>query len=261
MNMETITAMITEIQRFSVHDGPGIRTSVFFKGCPLHCSWCHNPECISPKTETMFYPEKCIRCGKCSEGCFSGAKVVCGKTYTSDEVISEILRDADYYRQDGGMTLTGGEPLLQAKFLKELIPKCKQLKINVALESCMFLWDDEVFSQTDYLMADLKIWDPSKHKLYTGADNSVIKENILKADKIGMPILLRTPVVKDINDTQAEILKIRNFAKTLRHIVGYELLPYHPLGILKRKALGIDVNEYDHPDKETMEKLKGYAQL
>lgn len=259
--MEKEVAIITEIQRFSIHDGLGIRTSVFFKGCPLRCSWCHNPECISPKTQVMYYPEKCINCGKCSEGCFSGAKVLCGEKYTVKDLLSKILQDKSYYKNDGGVTLTGGEPLEQASFLKNFIPACKEHKIHVAMESCMFIWDKNIFSQADYLMSDLKIWDNEKHIRFTGVSNAKIKENILKADELGIPILLRTPVVKGINDTKEEIQNIRNFAKSLKHVVGYELLPYHPLGIPKRKALGMPVEEFSQPEKETMETLKKYADL
>ena len=150
---------------------------------------------------------------------------------------------------------------MQATFLKQFIPLCKEQKINVAIESCMFIWDQTVFSQTDFLMADLKIWDTEKHKFYTGANNETIKENILKADELGIPILLRTPVIKGINDTADEITNICNFAKSLKHIIGYELLPYHPLGIPKRSALGLPIVHYDHPSKEEMEKLKKYAHI
>ena len=109
--------LITEVQRFSVHDGPGIRTTVFFKGCPLRCAWCHNPECISPSPEELFYPEKCIGCGKCREGCFAGARVPCGRRIGQAELMRLILADRPYYGQDGGVTFSGGEPLLQADFL------------------------------------------------------------------------------------------------------------------------------------------------
>ena len=157
--------------------------------------------------------------------------------------------------------LTGGEPLEQASFLKNFIPACKEHKIHVAMESCMFIWDKNIFSQADYLMSDLKIWDNEKHIRFTGVSNAKIKENILKADELGIPILLRTPVVKGINDTKEEIQNIRNFAKSLKHVVGYELLPYHPLGIPKRKALGMPVEEFSQPEKEIMETLKKYADL
>jgi pyruvate formate lyase activating enzyme len=259
--MDKNNGVITEIQRFSVHDGPGIRTSVFFKGCPLHCAWCHNPECISSKIETLQYAEKCIGCGKCDEGCFSGAKVVCGKNYTKEKLLSIILQDKDYYKEKGGVTFTGGEPLLQKNFLKEIISLCKQNNINVALESCMILWDEEIFSSIDYLMADLKIWNDEKHKLYTKVSNEKIKENLRRFDSLGIPIHLRTPVVVGINDNKEEITAVATFAKSLKNLVKYELLPYHALGEQKYRALGLIPPDFTSPSKEVMEDLKKYAEL
>lgn len=253
--------IITEIQRFCIHDGPGIRTSVFFKGCPLRCSWCHNPECISPKIQTFSYPEKCIRCNMCEDGCFSGAKVVCGKRYTRDELFLALLQDKDYYKANGGVTFTGGEPLLQKEFLKEMITLCKQHNLHVALESCMFIWDEEIFSSVDYLMADLKIWDNEKHIAHTGVSNEKIKENLRRFDKLGIPIHLRTPVVKGINDTEEEIAAIAEFARFLKNTVNYELLPYHALGEGKYRALGLIPPDFETPSKEQMETLKKYVKL
>ena len=115
--------IVADIQRNSIHDGPGIRTTVFLKGCPLNCAWCHNPECISFTPQIMYYPEKCIGCGYCEKGCFSGARVMCGKEMNLQEVMNEILLDKDYYGEDGGVTISGGEPFAQRSFLNELIDK------------------------------------------------------------------------------------------------------------------------------------------
>ena len=117
--------MITEIERFSIHDGPGIRTVVFLKGCPLHCDWCHNSECISFEKQELYYPEKCIGCGKCTEGCYAGARVLCGQEMTPYEVLKEILQDRAYYGETGGLTLSGGEPMAHPTFSKELLRLCK----------------------------------------------------------------------------------------------------------------------------------------
>ena len=117
--------LIADIRRASFHDGAGIRTTVFFKGCPLRCAWCHNPECISTEPQELFYRERCIGCGCCAEGCFSGARVICGKKMRAEEVLREILLDRPYYDENGGVTFTGGEPLMQADFLKECIALCQ----------------------------------------------------------------------------------------------------------------------------------------
>ena len=253
--------MVTEIQRFCIHDGPGIRTSVFFKGCPLRCAWCHNPECISPKKQTLYYSEKCISCNQCDKGCFSGAKVSCGKEYTKDKLLKLILQDKDYYKENGGVTFTGGEPLLQKDFLKEMISLCKQNGLHIALESCMFIFDEDIFSSIDYLMADLKIWDPQKHLQYTGVSNEKVKENLRRFDKFGIPIHLRTPVICGVNDSKEEISSISAFAKSLRNLAKYELLPYHALGGQKYQALGLPSPIFKTPSKEEMEILKSHAKL
>ena len=157
--MSDLKAIVTEIERSSFEDGPGLRTVVFFKGCPLHCKWCHNPECISPEPQMMFYPEKCIGCGLCEKGCFAGAKVLCGKEMTAEEIFSQILLDKDYYVKDGGVTFSGGEPMMQPQMLKSLILKCKSAGIKTAIETSLCIFDCEVLSQIDFVMADFKILD------------------------------------------------------------------------------------------------------
>ncbi len=256
-----IFGIISEIQRFSVHDGPGIRTTVFFKGCPLSCRWCHNPECISTEPEYMLYPEKCIGCGRCSEGCFAGARVLCGKQYSVEELMREILRDRSYYGEGGGVTFSGGEPLMQSEFLSEAIKACRKEGIHVAIETSMLLWNDEVFGNVDYIMADFKIFDSGKHREYTGVPNEKIRENIKRADSLGVPIVVRTPVMVGVNDTAEEISAIRDEIKTLGNIVKYELLPYHSLGLSKYAAIGRESAEFITPTNEEMERLREYADL
>ena len=128
-------AIVADIQHASLHDGPGIRTTVFFKGCPLNCAWCHNPECIEKVPQTLNYPEKCIGCGECEKGCFAGAKVICGKEMSAEEIFNEILLDYNYYGEDGGVTFSGGEPLLYPEVIKEVIHLCKNHNIN-----CLFFF-------------------------------------------------------------------------------------------------------------------------
>ena len=250
--------MIADIQRASIHDGDGVRTTVFFKGCPLSCRWCHNPECISFEKEILYYPEKCIHCGMCDKGCFSGARVVCGKSMTADEVLSEIMLDVPYYGKNGGVTFSGGEPFAQGKFLNACIDKCRENKINCAVETSLIYFDENVFRKLDFVMADLKIWNSDLHKKYTGTGNERIIKNFENLNKLNIPIIARTPVIPEINQ---EIDKISAFLKTLSNVRKYELLPYHPLGNSKRKALGQKADGFSVPSKEYMKELEKYAYI
>lgn len=256
-----VSAIVADIQHSSIHDGPGIRTTVFFKGCPLSCEWCHNPECIDKNPQTLFYPEKCIGCDMCDKGCYSGAKVLCGKEMTSEEIFAEILKDKVYYGADGGVTFSGGEPMLYPQMLKELIKFCKNEGISTAIETSLIFFDEEIFKNIDYVMADFKIWDSQKHEKYTGVSNKTIKENFLKLDALDVSFLVRTPVISGINDSPDEIMRIRNFIKDFKNIKGYELLPYHPFGTSKRIALGIEIENFKIPEKSVMEELRRYANL
>lgn len=253
-----IKGLIADIQRASIHDGDGVRTTVFFKGCPLSCRWCHNPECIRFEKEILYYPEKCIHCGMCDKGCFSGARVVCGKSMTADEVFSEIMLDVPYYGKNGGVTFSGGEPFAQGKFLNECVDKCRENKINCAVETSLIYFDENVFGKLDFVMADLKIWNSDLHKKYTGTGNERIIKNFENLNKLNIPIIARTPVIPEINQ---EIDKISAFLKTLSNVRKYELLPYHPLGNSKRKALGQKADGFSVPSKEYMKELEKYAYI
>lgn len=251
-------ALIADIQRASVHDGPGIRTTVFFKGCPLNCAWCHNPECISFESQILQYPEKCIGCGMCEDGCFSGAKVVCGSQMTVQELLEQILLDRDYYGADGGVTFSGGEPMAQKAFLKEILSACKENGIHCAIETSLIIYDEETLSEMDYIMADLKIWDSKLHKTYTGVENTKIKENFIRLNGLGIPIEARTPVIPEIRQ---DIAEISEFLKKLENVKQYKLLPYHPLGGSKRQALGLMPDGFTVPSAEYMEGLNKYEFL
>ena len=256
-----LTALITEIERFSVHDGPGIRTTVFLKGCPLHCVWCHNPECISFEPQMLHYPEKCIGCGKCDEGCYAGARVLCGREMTVEDIMSEILADKPYYGEQGGVTISGGEPLAHREFTMALIEACHREGNHVGVESSLYRFDEEILSSLDLIMADLKIFDDDKHKKYVGIGNEDIKQNLRRADTLGIPMIIRTPIVPGINDTVENISATAEFLRTLKNVTAYELLPYHPLGISKATALGIEMQEFTVPTSTQMEELKKYAHL
>ena len=151
------TGIIADIQRASVHDGPGLRTTVFFKGCPLRCAWCHNPECIGREPEILLYPEKCIGCKRCDEGCYTGARVLCGNEMTAEALLREILLDRAYYGHDGGVTFSGGEPLMQAPFLSEMIDLCRASGIHTAVETSLAIFDGAIYGKLDLVMADFKI--------------------------------------------------------------------------------------------------------
>ncbi len=253
-----ITAMVTDIQRSSVHDGPGFRTTVFFKGCQLRCVWCHNPETIAFEKQILQYPEKCIGCGKCDEGCFAGAKVVCGKEMTLEEVFHEIELDCPYYGSDGGVTLSGGEPLCQSEFVLALVQKCKTKEIQCAMESnlCMDWHNVEpVVQQLSLLMCDLKIWNDEKHTHYVGASNRKIIENLYFTQKTGVSLIVRTPVIPSVNADIGEIVAIASFVAKLSNLKYYELLSYHPLGLSKAKALGMEIIEFEKPTRVLMEEL------
>lgn len=248
--------LIVDIQRASVHDGPGIRTTVFFKGCPLKCAWCHNPECIDFLPQTMYYSEKCIGCGFCEKGCFSGARVICGKEMSVKEVVKQILLDKDYYGEDGGVTISGGEPFAQREFLSELIDACKSEKIHTAVETSLIYFDKDIMSKLDLIIADLKIWDNELHKQFTGVENNAIKEHFKMANALGVPIISRTPVIPEI---EQGISEISAFMKQLKNVKQYELLPYHPLGNSKREALGMEEEKFTIPSAKYMKELEKYV--
>lgn len=250
--------LVADIQRASLHDGDGIRTTVFLKGCPLSCLWCHNPECISFEKQELFYPEKCIGCKLCDKGCYSGAKVTCGREMTANEVLKEIMADAPYYQDNGGVTFSGGEPLAQTLFLKELIALCKENNISCAIETSLICYDEDIFRSLDFVMADLKIWDNAIHREYTGAGNENIKKNFIKLNSLNIPIIARTPVIPEI---EQGIDKISAFLKTLSNVKKYELLPYHPLGVSKQQAIGMKIKEFSVPSKEYMKELDKYAYI
>ena len=251
-----IKGCIADIERTSYHDGKGIRTTVFFKGCPLNCAWCHNPECISFGAQSLFYQEKCIGCNMCDKGCYSGARVTCGKDMTASEVINEILLDKPYYTQGGGVTFSGGEPLAQAEFLKECITLCKQNGISVAVETSLIYYHEEIFKSLDFIMADFKIWDSATHKKYVGVPNEIIKENFKKLNSLNIPIIARTPLIPEIEQGIEEISKL---LYSLENVVEYEILPYHPIGNSKRIALGLEPDGFTVPSKEFLKEKSKYV--
>ena len=257
-----MNGLITEIQRGSLHDGPGIRTVVFMKGCNLRCAWCHNPETIFPGEEILFSPDKCIGCGQCEKGCFSGAKVRSGKTISVDEAFSIILEDRPYYGPEGGVTISGGEPAMQPDFVCELLTICRQNGIGTAVETNLSFPTDTVrriCSLCDLVMCDLKAMDSGLHRRYTGAGNEQILKNLKEIGDMGVPMLVRTPVIHDVNDMESEIDAIASFLSGIPSLQCYELLTYHPLGLSKPVSEHFKPQAFEKPSREQMKKLAAVA--
>ena len=256
--MSVNSGLVADIQRYCLHDGPGIRTSVFLKGCNMNCLWCHNPETIAIEPQYIIDESKCIQCGQCEDGCFAGARILCGVEKTVDEIVDVVVLDAPYYGDDGGVTVTGGEPTMQAKFSAGILEACKAKKIHTAIETNMFSsWGniEKVLKHTDLVMADLKFFDNTLHREWTGVDNNIIKENLIKTSMTGVPIILRTPVIAGLNGTAEEIGLIADFASKLPTLVYYEILPYHKLGLSKGKLNGITRKSFEKPSQEIMNQL------
>lgn len=241
-------ALISDIKRFAVHDGDGIRTTIFFKGCPLKCVWCHNPESLSFKPQIAFYENKCIGCGECQkdgfviEECLGEAKILYGKEITVEELIPLLLEDKDFYETSGGgVTLSGGECLCQADFCAELLKSLKEKGINTAVDTCGFVPKeaiDKVLSYTDTFLYDIKAIDEEVHIKCTGQSNKIILENLKYIDSCNKSIEIRIPYVPNYNNNQIE--KIARFLRPLKSIKKVKVLPYHNYAGSKYAALGME---------------------
>ncbi len=261
-------ATIFDIQRNSYVDGPGIRTTVFFKGCNLRCKWCHNPESQNIKKDILFYKNKCTGCGRCKDltvdnesfFCFNDAKEICGKEYTVDEVFSEVIKDKAFYETSGGgVTFSGGECMLQIDFLLEILKKCKENGIHTAVDTAGHVpWEyfEKVIPYTDLFLYDIKSMDNETHKKYTGVGNELILENLSKLLKTNVNVWIRFPVISDVNDSEEEMKKMNNFFKTNAYPEKIELLPYHAMGEHKYGALGRNIEKFEVPINEKLDKLK-----
>lgn len=240
------TGRIFDIQKYSIHDGPGIRTIVFLKGCALRCRWCCNPESQHFEIETMR---------------FGGADKVMGRDVTVREVLHEVKKDVPYYkRSGGGVTLSGGEALLQPAFATALLRACKEHGINTAIETTGFQKFDiikEYLPLLDYILMDIKHMDSAKHKEFTTQPNELILENAVKIAESGANLTIRVPVIPGFNDTRAEISAIAAFAASLPNVRHLHLLPYHRMGEDKYAGLGRDYSLAGIPpmDAEHMEPL------
>jgi pyruvate formate lyase activating enzyme len=270
-------ATIFDFERNSFVDGPGIRTTVFFKGCNLRCRWCHNPESQLAQKQMMFYKDKCTGCGKCAEVCpnnmekcdFCGrcelfcphdARRVCGKEYTVDEVFAEIVKDKAFYdNSGGGVTFSGGECMLQLDFLCEILKKCKENGIHTAVDTAGNLpWGDfeKIMPYTDLFLYDVKCVSENLHIEGTGVSNARIMENLRSLSNVfGGSICIRIPVIGGFNDGDAEMGKIGAFLTEIR-CDKVELLPYHNIGNNKYRALALPEPNFSTPSKERMAELR-----
>ncbi len=258
-----MNGIIFDIRRFSIHDGPGIRTAVFFKGCQLRCWWCHNPEgqfpepeviinkdrCISncrecvkicsnnaiSKTRTIrIKKEKCELCGKCEKVCPSEAIELIGRKVTAEDVLNEIEKDSAFYKEsNGGVTFSGGEPLMQINFLNSLLDECKKRKVHTTLDTSGYAKFETIkplAKKVDLFLYDLKLMDDRKHKKYTGVSNAHILKNLQMLSKIHKNIEIRIPLITGITDTEENIGQIIKFLAELKSVKNISLLPYHTIG-------------------------------
>ena len=269
--MNAVDGIIFDISRFCLNDGPGIRTTVFLKGCPLKCAWCHNPESQRVDPEILFSAERCTLCGACAAACHAGAqrmgengrsidRSLCtgcgecanacragalrlaGRRVTADEVLREVLKDKEFYEESGGgMTVSGGEPLMQGAFLEALLTGAKANGLHTCLETCGFgkrETIERIAPLVDIFLFDWKESDPVKHREFTGVDNRLIRENLKYLSDTGHRIVLRLPFIPGYNDTREHAEGIISLANALPGIMRMEIMPYHPLGISKARQLG-----------------------
>lgn len=269
--------MIFDIIRNSFVDGPGIRTTVFFKGCNLRCAWCHNPESQSAQKQMMVYSSKCIGCGKCKAVCphsleqcdFCGkcalfcpadARKICGEERSAEELMAELLKDQAFYENSGGgVTFSGGECMLQIELLEELLRQCKQKGIHTAVDTAghvPFAYFERILPYTDLFLYDVKAMDPQTHQKYVGVDNALILENLAKLLKGGANLWVRVPIIPSVNDTPAEMAGLKAFFQANGAPQKIELLPYHAMGEHKYRALGQAPQPFQPPSAEQLEQLK-----
>ena len=269
--MEAETGIIFDVKHFAVHDGPGIRTTVFLKGCPLRCLWCHSPESQSPRAEVAYYPNLCISCGacveacphgaqtmgtpkilrelckgvgRCAEECYAGATIMYGREASVGEILEEIDKDRLLYETSGGgVTLSGGEPTMQPGFAATLLDALKEHGYHTALDTCghaersVF---ERVLANADLVLYDLKHMDTFTHEEITGVPNGLILANLERAAGSGKTLVVRVPVIPGHNDSPENFKAMAGFLGGLREVEAVELLPYHNLGAPKYMALGRD---------------------
>ena len=291
-----VDGIIFNIQRYSTEDGPGIRTTVFMKGCPLRCSWCQNPEGLSKEPDLVWYQtrcvaalecvkvcrevalklteegmsidrEKCTRCGECVKACPAGALELIGKRYNTEELLDEVLRDRVFYeKSNGGVTFGGGEPMLQVDFLEDILPKLKETNIHVAIDTCgavPWKYFERIIDYVDLFLFDLKLLDEQKFREYTGGNIGLVTDNARQISSRKIPMWVRTPIIPGYTDDEENIRSISEFVvRNLPTAQRYDLLSFNNMCKSKYERLGMNWELKDVPliEKGDMEEFRKIAE-
>jgi pyruvate formate lyase activating enzyme len=285
-----IPGIVFNTMRFSIHDGPGIRTTVFLKGCPLRCKWCHNPESQDCQPHLMLFaercrlcgdcvavcprhgigdpadglkvPEECDACGSCAEACVAGARELAGRLMTVAELMDELRRDVVFFDESGGgITISGGEPLLQPAFTRGLLTACLEQGIHSVLDTCGFAAPDvfaSISALADLVLYDLKAMDSTIHSRFTGVPNDTILANLQALARTGKPIVVRFPLIPGVNDSSEELMALGSFVRSCG-LSRLDVLPYHRIGTGKYARLGgsVGVQVFAEPPAERLEEVAG----
>ena len=265
--------LIFDIKRYAINDGPGIRTTIFLKGCPLRCVWCHNPESWSTEPQELFKQSKCIRCGTCLEpgfkvdDCPTMAREICGRAHTMDELMTEIEKERDIMEDSGGgVTLCGGEPLMHADYALEILKELGRRGFHRTVDTTLYASHevvDAIADECELFLVDLKLMDSEKHRLYTGVGNELILENISHLTERNIPFSIRIPLIEGINADEENIEATARFLSSLtidHSPLTIHLLPYHDVGKDKHRRMGSIFNPKGYPmtvpSEETLQRCK-----